>query len=153
MWLSVSVQEQAFDMATEEQSLRQQADDAGALVVFQGMVRAHDQAHPLAALHLEHYPQVTEEEIARIVRQAAARWPLTACRVIHRVGRLTPGEGIVLVLAASSHRQAAFEAAEYLMDYLKTEAPFWKREDFADGSSQWVVARASDDAARDRWHG
>ena len=152
MWLSVSVQEQAFDLAAEEQALRQHAGDAGALVVFQGMVRAHDQAHPLAALHLEHYAGVTEGEIERIARQAGERWPVSACRVVHRVGRLEPGEGIVLVLAASGHRRAAFAAAEYLMDYLKTEAPFWKREEFADGSTTWVAAKASDDAARDRWN-
>ena len=151
MWLTVSVQQQAFDLGAEAQALRQHAGDAGALVAFQGMVRAHDQADALAALHLEHYPGVTESEIERIARQAGARWPVTACRVVHRVGRLQPGEGIVLVLVSSGHRRAAFAAAEYLMDYLKTEAPFWKREEFADGSTSWVAAKDSDDAARARW--
>ena len=150
MWLSVSVQEQAFDLAAEEQALRQHAGDAGALVVFQGMVRAHDQAHPLAALHLEHYAGVTEGEIERIARQASERWPVSACRVVHRVGRLEPGEGIVLVLAASGHRRAAFAAAEYLMDYLKSRAPFWKKEFRPDGS-EWVAAQDADEAALHRW--
>ena len=94
---------------------------------------------------------MTEGEIERIAQQAAERWPVSACRVIHRVGRLTPGEGIVLVLVASAHRRAAFAACEYLMDFLKTEAPFWKREEFADGSHSWVAAKSSDDAARERW--
>ena len=151
MWLQVTVQEQPFDLGQEEQALRQQAGDAGALVAFQGMVRAHDKSHPLAALHLEHYPGVTEAEIERIARQAAERWPVSACRVIHRVGRLLPGDGIVLVVVASAHRQASFAAAEYLMDYLKTEAPFWKREEFPDGAQHWVPAKSSDDAARARW--
>lgn len=151
MWLKVTVQEEAFDLQHEEQQLLQQAGDAGALVAFQGMVRAHDQQHPLAALHLEHYPGMTETDIERIAHQAAERWPVSACRVIHRVGRLTPGAGIVLVLVASAHRRAAFAACEYLMDFLKTEAPFWKREEFADGSHSWVAAKSSDDAARERW--
>lgn len=151
MWLSVSVQQAPFDLATEEAALRQQAGDAGALVVFQGMVRGNDNAHRLQALHLEHYPGVTEDEITRIARAAAQRWPVMACRVVHRVGRLGVGEGIVLVIVASSHRSASFAAAEYLMDYLKTEAPFWKREEFADGQCHWVAAKASDDAARARW--
>lgn len=151
MWLSVAVQQAAFDLAAEEAALRCHAGDAGALVAFQGMVRAHDQQAPLAALHLEHYPGVTEAEISRITHQAGARWPVSACRVVHRVGRLRAGEGIVLVLVASAHRRAAFAAAEYLMDYLKTEAPFWKREELADGSTHWVAAKATDDAARRRW--
>ena len=151
MWLQADVGRERFEMAAEERLLREQAGDAGALVAFQGMVRACDHAHPLAALHLEHYPGLTESEIARIAQEAGRRWPITACRVVHRVGRLEPGEGIVLVLTASPHRRASFAAAEYLMDYLKTEAPFWKREEFADGSHQWVEARHSDSEARQRW--
>lgn len=151
MWLQVTVQEAAFDLGAEELALREHAGDAGALVAFQGMVRGKDHQHALAALHLEHYPGVTEAEITRIAQQAAQRWPVTACRVIHRVGRLAVGEGIVLVLMASGHRKAAFEAAEYLMDYLKTEAPFWKKEEFTNGEHAWVAAKASDAAERARW--
>ncbi|MCQ4143280.1 MULTISPECIES: molybdenum cofactor biosynthesis protein MoaE [Vogesella] len=152
MYCDITVQTAAFDLGAEELALRAHAGDAGALVAFQGMVRAHDEAVPLAALFLEHYPGVTEAEIRRIAEQAAARWPVSACRVIHRVGALAPGEPIVLVLIAAGHRAGAFAAAEYLMDYLKTQAPFWKREDFVDGSSRWVEAKASDDAACGRWH-
>lgn len=151
MHCHISIQAGRFDLAAEEAALRQHAGDAGALVAFQGMVRAHDAATPLAALFLEHYPGVTEAEIGRIASNAAQRWPLTAVRVVHRVGSLAPGEQIVLVLVASGHRKAAFAAAEYLMDYLKTEAPFWKREDFVDGSSRWVDAKASDSDAAASW--
>lgn len=153
MKLSVVVQEAGFSLADEEAALRREAGDAGALVAFQGMVRGHDEAVPLAALRLEHYPGVTEDEITRIAEQAARRWLVSSCRVIHRVGRLTVGEPIVLVLVAASHRRDAFAAAEFLMDYLKTEAPFWKREEFVDGHTRWVEAKASDDAARERWEG
>lgn len=152
MYCNITVQQETFDLGREEQKLRAQAGDAGALVAFQGMVRAHDEATPLSTLFLEHYPGVTEAEIARIADQAAQRWQISACRVIHRVGPLGPGEPIVLVIIAAGHRAAAFAAAEYLMDYLKTEAPFWKREDFASGEQRWVAAKDSDDAARERWH-
>lgn len=151
MHCHISIQAGRFDLAAEEAALRQHAGDAGALVAFQGMVRVHDAATPLAALFLEHYPGVTEAEIGRIASNAAQRWPLTAVRVVHRVGSLAPCEQIVLVLVASAHRKAAFAAAEYLMDYLKTEAPFWKREDFIDGSSRWVDAKASDSDAAASW--
>ncbi|UDM18060.1 molybdenum cofactor biosynthesis protein MoaE [Vogesella sp. XCS3] len=151
MHCHISIQAGRFDLAAEEAALRQHAGDAGALVAFQGMVRVHDAATPLAALFLEHYPGVTEVEIGRIASNAAQRWPLKAVRVVHRVGSLAPGEQIVLVLVASGHRKAAFAAAEYLMDYLKTEAPFWKREDFIDGSSRWVDAKASDSDAAASW--
>ncbi|UDM16778.1 molybdenum cofactor biosynthesis protein MoaE [Vogesella sp. XCS3] len=151
MHCDITIQTALFDLGAEEAMLRAQAGDAGALVAFQGMVRGHDAAIPLTALFLEHYPGVTEAEICRIAEDAAARWPLTAVRVIHRVGSLAPGEGIVLVLVASGHRAAAFAGAAFLMDYLKTEAPFWKREHFADGSLRWVDAKASDDDAAARW--
>lgn len=151
MWLDITVRKAAFVSAYEEERLLAEAGDAGALVGFQGRVRGQDGELPLAALHLEHYPGVTEDEIARIAHEAAQRWPLTACRIIHRVGRLAVGEGIVLVLVASGHRAAAFAAAEFLMDYLKTRAPFWKCEEFIDGSRHWVEAKASDDAAAGRW--
>lgn len=151
MQLEIRVQTACFDLAQEEASLAAATQDAGAMVAFQGRVRGHDGPQPLTALYLEHYPQVTEAEIRRIALQAAERWPLLGCRVVHRVGRLLPGEPIVLVLLAASHRQAAFAAAEFLMDYLKTEAPFWKREEFADGSRQWVEAKSSDAEACQRW--
>lgn len=151
MWLDITVQTAAFDLATEEACLQAHAGNAGAIVTFKGMVRGNDYAQPLAALHLEHYPGVTEAEIARLAQEAARRWPMTACRIIHRVGRLTPGEGIVLVMVSSAHRRAAFDAAEFLMDYLKTEAPFWKKEEWADGRQEWVEASASDSDARNRW--
>ncbi|TDR73059.1 molybdenum cofactor biosynthesis protein MoaE [Paludibacterium purpuratum] len=151
MQLSISVTQAAFDLAVEEARLAAEAGDAGAVVAFVGRVRGQDGPVALASLFLEHYPGVTESEIARIAGEAAARWPLLACRVVHRVGHLLPGEGIVLVLMASSHRQAAFCAAEFLMDYLKTQAPFWKRECFVDGSQHWVEAKATDDDACLRW--
>ena len=107
-------------------------------------------AKTLAAMTLEHYPGMAEEEISRHVAEAKGRWPLLGVTVIHRHGRLVPGEAIVLVVTASAHRQAAFEAAAFLMDYLKTQAPFWKREEGADGA-QWVEAKSDDDAATARW--
>jgi molybdopterin synthase catalytic subunit len=151
MHLDVTVGPETFSLAVEEAALARVSPDAGAVVAFQGRVRGHDGPVPLAALHLEHYPGVTEAEITRIAHLAAARWPLIACRVIHRVGRLAPDEPIVLVLVASSHRQAAFAASEFLMDYLKTEAPFWKREELIDGRQCWVEARTSDADACQRW--
>jgi len=123
---------------------------AGAVVTFTGLCR--DEDGRLAALELEHYPGMAEAEILRVAEAAAARWPLQALRVIHRHGRVVPGDGIVLVVTASSHRVAAFEAADFLMDYLKTRAPFWKREHLADGTTGgWVEAAAHDDAAAERW--
>lgn len=151
MKVSIRVGHDDFDLAAEETALAAEAGNAGATVSFVGRVRGHDGPVPLAALELEHYPGVTESEIGRIAEQAAARWPLLGCRVIHRVGRLEPGDAIVLVIMASAHRKAAFAAAEFLMDYLKTEAPFWKRELFADGSGHWVEAKASDADACQRW--
>ena len=114
-------------------------------------MRDRDTTTPLAHLYLEHFPEVTEQEIARIVAQANERWHITACTVIHRVGLLAADEQIVLVLVASEHRQAAFAAAEYIMDYLKTEAPFWKQERFIDGREHWVEAKASDAQAAAQW--
>jgi molybdopterin synthase catalytic subunit len=145
--MQISVQEADFDSAAEAQALTQGRTDIGAVVTFEGRVRADD---GLIALTLEHYPGMTETEIARHVAAAQARWPLTGVRVIHRIGRLAPGARIVLVITASAHRQGAFEAAEFLMDYLKTRAPFWKQEYYGD-SARWVDAKADDlDAAR-RW--
>lgn len=153
MYLNIAIQTQHFSLTQAEQALQQHAGDVGAVVAFQGKVRAHDESVALTALHVEHYPGVTEHEIARIAHATASRWPLSACCVIHRVGRLLPGEEIVLVVTAAVHRQAAFAAAEYLMDALKTEAPFWKREEFSDGHSRWVDAKTSDQTAHARWFG
>lgn len=151
MQLEVRVQSDGFDLAQEESELALRCTDAGAQVAFVGRVRAHDGPVALARLYLEHYPGVTEAEVRRIAGEAAARWPLLGVRVVHRVGLLAPGEAIVLVLVAAAHRQIAFSAAEFLMDYLKTQAPFWKREDFIDGSRRWVEPRESDAEARLRW--
>ena len=124
----------------------------GAVVTFTGYCR--DEAGRLSALELEHYPGMAEAEISRIAAQALARWPLTGLTAIHRFGRIEPGGQIVLVVAASAHRQAAFDAASFLMDYLKTRAPFWKKEHLADGSSgHWVDAKEADDDAAKRWDG
>jgi molybdopterin synthase catalytic subunit len=124
--------------------------DVGAVVTFTGVCRADENGEPIAALTLEHYPGMAEAEIGRHVEEAKARWPLLGVTVIHRHGRLTPGDVIVLVATASSHREAAFAAAAFLMDYLKTRAPFWKRVEKPSGTT-WVEAKASDDAATERW--
>jgi len=147
---TIRVQQAAFDAAEESHRLTEGRTDIGALVAFSGICRDEDGA--LAALQLEHYPGMAEEEMDRIARQAAERWPLLGLTIVHRSGTIRPGEPIVLVLAASAHREAAFEAASFMMDYLKTRAPFWKRERRADGSGgEWVSAEAADDAAADRW--
>lgn len=149
--MAVRIQTAAFDWATEEAHLRLRAGDAGALVAFQGMVRGHDHNCALSHLFLQHYAGVTEQEIQRVITQACTRWPLLAVEVIHRVGILAVGEAIVLVLVAAQHRHAAFAAAEYVMDFLKTQAPFWKREHFVDGTTQWVAAKVQDAHAAQRW--
>jgi len=145
---TVRVQEAAFDLAAESALLAAGRTDVGGMASFVGLCRADD---GLAALTLEHYPGMTERAIQAIAAEAEARWPLTGCTVIHRVGRLPPGEPIVLVLTASSHRAAALESCAFLIDWLKTRAPFWKREEFADGRERWVEAKAEDDAAASRW--
>lgn len=145
---TVRVQEAPFDIAAEQAALAEGRVDVGGIAAFTGLCRADD---GIAALVLEHYPGMTERALAGIAAEAEARWPLTGCTVIHRVGRILPGEPIVLVLAASAHRTAALEACAFLIDWLKTGAPFWKREEFADGRERWVEARASDDAAAGRW--
>ncbi|TXM88505.1 molybdenum cofactor biosynthesis protein MoaE [Methylobacterium sp. WL116] len=148
---SVSIQAEPFDVAAEIDALNAQlAGRAGAVVTFTGLCR--NEGGRLTALELEHYPGMAEAEIGRVAAAAEARWPLQAVRVIHRYGRVAPGAGIVLVLTASSHRVAAFEAASFLMDYLKTRAPFWKREHLVDGTTGgWVEAAEADDAAAARW--
>jgi molybdopterin synthase catalytic subunit len=147
---TLRVQEARFDLAAEAAALTAGRHDVGGLASFVGLCRADD---GLEAMVLEHYPAMTERALARIVAEAEARWPLTGCTVIHRVGRLTPGEPIVLVLTASAHRAAALESCAFLIDWLKTRAPFWKREEFADPArgARWVEARAEDDAAAARW--
>jgi molybdopterin synthase catalytic subunit len=146
----VRVQEADFDLGSEYVALTGGRTEIGGIGAFVGTVR-QDAAGRLAALVLEHYPGMTERAMARIATEAERRWGLQGCTVIHRVGRLPPGANIVLVLAASVHRQAALEATAFLIDWLKTEAPFWKREEFADGGVSWVEARESDEAAAARW--
>jgi molybdopterin synthase catalytic subunit len=145
---TVRVQEAPFDAAAEAAALTEGRTDIGALASFIGICRADD---GLEAMTLEHYPAMTERAIARIVAEAEARWPLAGCTVIHRVGRLLPGQPIVLVLTASAHRAAALEACAFLIDWLKTKAPFWKREEFAAGEARWVEARAEDEDAAAKW--
>jgi molybdopterin synthase catalytic subunit len=147
----VRIDREDFDIAAEVERVRRGSEsDVGAVVTFTGICR--DESGRLAALHLEHYPTMAETEIAAIASEAASRWPLSAITVIHRHGRIAPGENIVLVVTASSHRQAAFAAAEFLMDYLKSRAPFWKKEVLADGSEgKWVGATEADELAQKRW--
>ncbi|WP_134496321.1 molybdenum cofactor biosynthesis protein MoaE [Microvirga pakistanensis] len=147
---TIRIQAEPFDPAAETAVLTGGRGDVGATVAFTGFCR--DEGGRLSALELEHYPGMAEAEIARIAGEAQARWSLSGLTVIHRHGLIRPGEPIVLVLAASAHRRAAFEAAEFMMDYLKTRAPFWKREHLKDGTAgAWVEAKESDDAATERW--
>jgi molybdopterin synthase catalytic subunit len=148
---TIRLQGEPFDVAAETARLKQGRTDIGAVVAFTGICRGAESGEPIAALTLEHYPGMAEAEIERHVGEACARWPLIGVTVIHRYGRIVPGEDIVLVLTASSHREAAFAAAEFLMDFLKTRAPFWKQVETA-GGKDWVEAKAADDAAADRWH-
>ena len=149
--MTVRVQAEPFDLAAEVAALKGARTDIGAIVTFTGAVRDAAGGKRLIAMTLEHFPGMTEAEIFRVEREANARWPLQGSTIIHRYGRLTPGEDIVLVVTASAHRAAAFAAADFLMDYLKTSAPFWKKEEFSDGSVTWVDAKAADEAARERW--
>lgn len=144
----IAVQEAEFDVAAETARLTAGRTDIGAVASFIGICRADD---GLAAMVLEHYPAMTGRAMARIAAEAEARWPLTGCTLIHRVGRLEPGAPIVLVLTASAHRQAALEACAFLMDWLKTRAPFWKREEFTVGGARWVEARTEDETAAQKW--
>jgi molybdopterin synthase catalytic subunit len=148
--VTIRIQEADFDVAHETALLTRGRTDIGAVVSFSGICRGTEGGGEIAALTLEYYPEMAEAEIARHAQEAMSRWPLQGLTVIHRFGRIEPGQNIVLVLTASQHRQAAFEAAEFLMDYLKTSAPFWKQEEGSKGSS-WIEARAHDDAAARRW--
>ncbi len=145
--IAARVQAAPFDAAAEVAALSAGRSDVGAVVSFTGLVRGDDD---LVSLTLEHYPAMTERALTTIAAEADARWPLLGGTVVHRVGRLLPGEAIVLVAVASAHRGAAFAAAEFLMDWLKTRAPFWKAEECVGGVT-WVAARAGDDAAAARW--
>ena len=146
----IGVQAAPFDLAVEVEKLTKGRTDIGAVISLTGLCR--DEARQLSALELEHYPGMAEDEMTRVVAEAEQRWPLQAVGVIHRYGLIKPGEVIVLVVTASAHRVAAFEAASFLMDYLKTRAPFWKKEHLAGGSSgSWVEAKAHDDLAAERW--
>jgi molybdopterin synthase catalytic subunit len=150
MTTTIRLQREPFDAAAEAATLSRGRSDVGAVVTFTGICRGDEQGEPIAALTLEHYPGMAEAEIERHVKEANERWPLAGVTVIHRHGRIEPGEDIVMVATASAHRQAAFAAAEFLMDYLKTRAPFWKQVEKAGGKT-WVEAKAADDAAAGRW--
>src|SRR5215471_822992 len=147
---TIRLQSADFDVGTEAASLARGRSDVGAVVTFTGICRGDDAGTPVAAMVLEHYPGMAEAEIARHVAEAEARWPLLGVTIVHRHGRLLPGDNIVLVVTAASHRGDAFAAAEFLMDYLKTRAPFWKREERPDGTT-WVDAKDTDDIAAERW--
>ena len=147
---TIRIQQADFDIAREIAALAEGRTDIGAVVTFTGICRSGEGKDAITALTLEHYPDMAEAEISRHAETAMSRWPLTGLTVIHRVGRVIPGDNIVLVLTASVHREAAFQAAEFLMDYLKANAPFWKSEESATGKS-WVDARDQDDAAAARW--
>jgi len=148
--MAVRITADPIGMESELASLASGHIDAGAMVCFTGMVRSHG-VSPVTALEIEHYPGMTETAIERIEVEANRRWSLKGCRIVHRYGRLAPGETIVLVATLSAHRGDAFAAAEFIMDFLKTRAPFWKKEHGPDGAS-WVESRDTDDKAADRWH-
>lgn len=149
--MAVRVQSEPFDMGLEVQRLTAGRTDTGAVVTFQGLVRGEAHGRALASMALEHYPGMTEAELSRIEEEARRRFALQDCLIVHRFGELRVGEPIVLVVTLSAHRQAAFEAASFLMDYLKTRAPFWKKETDTRGEGSWVDARDEDDAALERW--
>ncbi|MGE0766768.1 MAG: molybdenum cofactor biosynthesis protein MoaE [Hyphomicrobiaceae bacterium] len=151
--MAVRVQVEDFDVSRETADLTRGRTDIGAIVTFTGTVRGEAKGQSIVAMTLEHYPGMTEAELERVEGQARKRWPLDASLIIHRYGDLKPGDNIVLVITASRHRQVAFEAAAFLMDYLKSQAPFWKKETTADGTGHWVDARDTDAAALARWDG
>jgi len=146
--MSVRVQTEDFDVGTESRAL--QGETVGGIALFVGTVRGLSSDDGVTAMTLEHFPGMTESELERIEAEARQRWPLEGVTIIHRVGRLLPGEQIVMVAVSSAHRQAAFDSAQFIMDFLKTDAPFWKAEE-RDGKTSWVEAKDSDDAARARW--
>lgn len=148
----VAVQVEPFDIGAEHARIQALGHATGAIASFTGLMRAHNEGDAVSTMTLEHYPGMTESALVEIITDARTRWALEAVTVVHRVGRMLPGDAIVLVLAASAHRGEAFSACEFIMDYLKTRAPFWKKEDTPAGS-RWVDARTSDDDAAARWNG
>ena len=148
--MAIRVQREDFDVGAELEALSAGNHKIGGVASFVGLVRDLAEGEAVAAMTLEHYPGMTEKQLAKIEAEARARWPLEDCLILHRYGRLEPGERIVLVITASAHRQAALESCQFLIDWLKTQAPFWKLEEGPEGS-HWVEARASDDAAAARW--
>ncbi|HEX6591680.1 MAG TPA: molybdenum cofactor biosynthesis protein MoaE [Moraxellaceae bacterium] len=148
MDVRVRVQAEPFDLEAEAAALA--VDGVGAVVTFTGLVRGQSALGPVTAIELEHYPAMTEKVLQSLVVEAASRWPVQGVRLIHRIGYLPAGAPIVLVAVASAHREAAFQAASFLMDFLKTRAPFWKKE-WVNGEAHWVEAKTSDAAAADRW--
>ena len=149
--MAIRVQAEPFDPAAELASFARDRTDVGGIATFVGLVRDEHGGEPVAAMTLEHYPGMTERKLAEIEARARARWPLLETLVIHRVGRMLPGEPIVLVATASSHRAAALDSCAFLIDWLKTKAPFWKLEETGSGEQRWVEARETDDAAAARW--
>ena len=150
--MKISVQTEDFDLGAECAALTRGREDIGAVASFVGRVRDANDGAGVAKMTLEHYPGMTEKALEEIVGQARGRWDVMDATVIHRVGELKPGDNIVLVVVASAHRGDAFAACEFIMDYLKTRAPFWKKEETPQGS-RWVDARESDDAAAEKWKG
>jgi len=148
--MKILVQTDPFDLGAEVAAMSRGRTDIGAIASFVGLARDLNEGSGVAAMTLEHYPGMTEKALAALVDDACSRWTLLDVTVIHRVGRLLPGDPIVLVAVASLHRGEAFDACEFIMDYLKTQAPFWKKEETTEGE-RWVEARASDDAAAARW--
>ena len=146
----IRVQKQAFDTAAELAKLKQGRKDLGGSVVFVGTMRDLSDGAPISAMTLEHYPGMTEKALTEIDAEAHRRWPLLDTLIVHRYGALAPGDDIVLVIATSSHREAAFEACHFLIDWLKTKAPFWKMEEGPQGKN-WVAAKSSDDESASRW--
>ncbi len=149
--MKIAVQTEPFDLAAEVAALYRANPKVGAVASFLGITRDENDGHAIQGMHLEHYPGMTERALKRIAEEAMTRWPLIDLTVIHRVGALKPTDPIVLVAVAAAHRGDAFAACQFIMDYLKTQAPFWKKEATAEGD-RWVDARASDDAAAARWN-
>ena len=150
MFSKISIQPQDFSIEAESETLRAASKGVGAIVTFSGLVRESEQGEGIRALFLEHYSGMTEKSLQKILDEAATRWPLLAATVVHRIGELSPGEQIVFVGVSSEHRAAAFHACEFIMDYLKTRAPFWKKCLLVNGS-HWIEAKDSDENASARW--
>ncbi len=148
--MTVRLQTEPLDPEVEVRTFRGRLDESGALVTFTGLMRGQDGIREISRMTLEHYPGMTEASLMAIEKEALERWPLDDCLIIHRIGEIMPGEPILLVAIAARHRQQAFKAAEFLIDWLKTKAPFWKYEEDSDGG-RWVGARSQDDKLAKRW--